>query len=485
MIGSQIRMKIYYLIFTSISIVFHIVPVLGQSEYKKLQNILDSAEHCYDKNQFSSAVELSRKAVRHAEIIGNKKGQVEGYFLLASTLRNQTCYRESLGILKIVNENFKKYLVKDRQMAVNLKNLIGHNCLSLGFDNQAIKEFRESLSIAKGIESDSIKYIMYFRGYLFIKSYFERMGYSDSTKYYLNKAKKILASVPPNEKTIYFYSSARYHINSTGNLDSAMLYNNKGRRLDSIYFTKYQFVGSFQKANILYKKQKFVESLNLCFRLLTIAEKEKQLSYFTNILQLIANNYKGLNDISNQAYYINLYSIKQDSVSSMRKRALESVSDLIVKKEVNKAVEKFFRIRGVLLFTIFLLLALVTISYQKMRKKKRALKEQSSQIFDLGRKVRADSNEKIVELAEKNAPDFLYRFTEKYPEFVNTLLSLNSRLKSSDLVFCAYLKLNFSSKDIANYTFVTHKSVQTRKNRIRKKLNIPSDKDLYLWMNEL
>jgi DNA-binding CsgD family transcriptional regulator len=41
------------------------------------------------------------------------------------------------------------------------------------------------------------------------------------------------------------------------------------------------------------------------------------------------------------------------------------------------------------------------------------------------------------------------------------------------------LKLRFSSKEIANYTFVQHKSVQQKKYRIRKRLNIPAETDIY------
>lgn len=45
--------------------------------------------------------------------------------------------------------------------------------------------------------------------------------------------------------------------------------------------------------------------------------------------------------------------------------------------------------------------------------------------------------------------------------------------------------LGFSSKEIAQYTFVEHRSVQNKKNRLRKKLNISSDVDLYLFFKNL
>ncbi|WP_414844158.1 helix-turn-helix transcriptional regulator [Chryseobacterium sp. IT-36CA2] len=72
-----------------------------------------------------------------------------------------------------------------------------------------------------------------------------------------------------------------------------------------------------------------------------------------------------------------------------------------------------------------------------------------------------------------------------YPNVCAAILKINPRLISSELKFCALLFLNFSTKDIAEYTFTSPKTVQNRKNGIRKKLNIPSDTDLYLWFKNL
>ncbi|RZJ49284.1 MAG: hypothetical protein EOO19_05800, partial [Chryseobacterium sp.] len=64
------------------------------------------------------------------------------------------------------------------------------------------------------------------------------------------------------------------------------------------------------------------------------------------------------------------------------------------------------------------------------------------------------------------------------------LAQIQPNLQNSELIFCIYLKLNLSTKEIATYTFVTPKAVQNRKNRIRKKLNIASSVDIYKWFDE-
>lgn len=94
-------------------------------------------------------------------------------------------------------------------------------------------------------------------------------------------------------------------------------------------------------------------------------------------------------------------------------------------------------------------------------------------------------NQEIVDLAKDNSPRLLNTCRSVFPSFFENLKLINPDLKKSELIFCVYLKLDFSTKEIAIYTFVTPKAIQNRKNRIRKKLNIASDVDIYKWFDEL
>ncbi|MDR3008260.1 MAG: hypothetical protein LBV59_10025 [Sphingobacterium sp.] len=90
----------------------------------------------------------------------------------------------------------------------------------------------------------------------------------------------------------------------------------------------------------------------------------------------------------------------------------------------------------------------------------------------------------LIALAKNNDAEFLALFNEIYPEFVASLKTINPKIRSSELEFCALTFLNFSTKHIAQYTFVTVRAVQIRKNRLRKKLNIASDIDFNNWMRD-
>ena len=101
--------------------------------------------------------------------------------------------------------------------------------------------------------------------------------------------------------------------------------------------------------------------------------------------------------------------------------------------------------------------------------------------------IMADGNvfEELVVLAKQNDSTFLTRFQkEVYPKFIDNLLKIDPGLVSSELAFCAMIKLNFSSKEIANYTFIQHKSVQ-QKNTDSEKTKCTNRWDLYVFFQDL
>lgn len=86
-----------------------------------------------------------------------------------------------------------------------------------------------------------------------------------------------------------------------------------------------------------------------------------------------------------------------------------------------------------------------------------------------------DNIAEILDLAENDSPLFLDRFQIYFPDFIPNILNINSGLISSELYICALMRLNFDTKKIALCMNTSVRAVESRKYRIRKKLNIPSD----------
>ncbi len=91
----------------------------------------------------------------------------------------------------------------------------------------------------------------------------------------------------------------------------------------------------------------------------------------------------------------------------------------------------------------------------------------------------------LFESAKTNDKNFLITFQQTFPELYQKLLKLNTELTPNDIELCAFLKLNIQTKEIALYKKSSIGSVDNRKYRLRKKLNLTSETNLYIWINEL
>ncbi|PVV57344.1 helix-turn-helix transcriptional regulator [Chryseobacterium sp. HMWF035] len=86
--------------------------------------------------------------------------------------------------------------------------------------------------------------------------------------------------------------------------------------------------------------------------------------------------------------------------------------------------------------------------------------------------------DEIFRLAEKNSSLFFEKFQIFFPGFIPAILKINPNLIHSELYFCALMKLDFDTKKIAQCTNNSIRAVESKKYRIRKKLNIPSDTNI-------
>ena len=98
--------------------------------------------------------------------------------------------------------------------------------------------------------------------------------------------------------------------------------------------------------------------------------------------------------------------------------------------------------------------------------------------------------DKLIRLLDENLSSeddwaiFQTNFDRIHENFFRNLHTQFPDLTSNDLRFCAYLRLNLSSKDIAHLMNITLKGVEVGRYRVRKKIGIPSTKSLTEYMIE-
>ncbi len=90
----------------------------------------------------------------------------------------------------------------------------------------------------------------------------------------------------------------------------------------------------------------------------------------------------------------------------------------------------------------------------------------------------------VVRLIDKNINEednwnfFKEAFNNADKDFLQKIKSVHPQLTPNDLRLCAYLRLNLSSKEIAPLLNITSRSVEIKRYRLRKKMNLPHEKSL-------
>jgi len=107
-----------------------------------------------------------------------------------------------------------------------------------------------------------------------------------------------------------------------------------------------------------------------------------------------------------------------------------------------------------------------------------------------GNKLSADQLQKINKLMDNARSDerdwdvFEKSFNESHENFFKKLKADYPSLSPNDLKLCAYLRLNMSSKDMASLLNITTRGVEIRRYRLRKKFNLPTEKNLTEFLLE-
>jgi len=89
---------------------------------------------------------------------------------------------------------------------------------------------------------------------------------------------------------------------------------------------------------------------------------------------------------------------------------------------------------------------------------------------------------RLFDEAEENKEDweqFSRHFDEVHNNFLSILKKRCSDLSTTDMKLCAYLRINLTTKEIAQSMGISVRGVETSRYRLRKKLEVPADVSLY------
>ena len=506
-------MKNYTLCFYLTLIFFTFSSVLANAQNKITANyinvLLQEGDSLSDKVLFSQSLSLYKKANLLAKQIRFEDGIIRSDFKIARTLNDLGFYKDCFEYLNYIEEKHQDLIAKNPEFKYMLIEITGINFLKYDFKRQAVIEFKKLPPLIDlAFKDESIRSNTKIRSYVLIASCYEFVN-NDTAYYYMRKAAAIIKSrkldntlnVPKifqrNVLSVY-RNLADYKLYFSHDMDSAYYYSNKTLALGEHVNSPYMFLYERQRSQILHSDKKYKQSLDYSLRSLKKVNEKRAKEELIEVYRLIAGNYREMGDKDKSNYYIAKYDLLRDSLANTRKEGIIVSSDYMNTKrhhnELSEQKEERYKlisgiILAIILCTVFTFVIIRNRQKEKRLKsnielKKQKLLEKEGETQQLKSKVN-DSFGEVITLAKKNSPEFVTRFIEVYPEFYHALLKIYPDINTENLKFCALLRLNFSTKDIADYNFITIRAIQLRKNRLRKKLNISSSEDIYSWMNGL
>ena len=441
------------------------------------------------KGKFDEAITLNKRLIERSKQLNYTKGIAWGYFNIGNILCTRNQYEESLKYLGFAETELNKIEEDYLSASVNAEYGRVYNALGLyersnGYYNKAIRINRNVVDKAR---RDRLFHFIYAS-----KIYnFESSKQYDSIYIYLQKAYHITPA------PITAANIADYYLRYKKNTDSAEYY-----LKTAVHTLKIRTFPLFDRMVVLmtygdfyYNGKKYDKALGCYFQASAISKQIKRVHDTRSLYHSISNTYEALNDEKNAAEYLQKYTYLNDSLNLADKQAVNvSVDKFMKEKDQEKESLKVntYYLVGFIVCVVLLIAILGYIFYQRKKREKEILVQvQQAQIVqkeaenkELKQKVNT-AFEEVVQLAKQNDPSFLTRFQEVYPEVYQKLISVNPKLVNTELVLCAMIWHNFSSKDIAQYTFVQPKTVQVKKHRLRKKLGIPAEEDIYQYLRKL
>ncbi|MCW3160835.1 helix-turn-helix transcriptional regulator [Chryseobacterium oryctis] len=449
----------------------------AEREIDSLQNAI--TPFLRSQGKFQEVISLNKKLIERSKELKYSRGVVSGYIHIANVLFLVGKYDESLRFLQLADkENNRQDYYLSSWLAIEF----GNNFDVLGFKERASKDFSKAIQYASKIDNDLNKKRMLSYAYnrKAVCKYIAEIP--DSSLYYLKKSAIILPEEPSSTINVGDWYAIR------NQADSAKHYFHKAEEIikdrpDFIYQkgSLYWAYGTLYDADKQYSKA--IDSYN---KAQNIFQQLNQPNDLMILYKLMANTYDSMGMKKQSEVYFYKHTSLKDSLSNIKQPALDTSVIYFLEEQEKENLSSRYRLYYIIvgISIVSIIVALLGLTYYKKNKRKSILiDEKDEETESLKQKVN-ESFEEIIQLAKNNSPEFWGRFQEIYPEFRERILEINPNLKTSELILCAYIYLGFNTKDIAEYTFKAVQTIKNNKYNLRKRLSIPPQKDIVVWIRK-
>lgn len=429
-----------------------------------------------NRGEYGKALEINLNALKGYEKNNDAEGITTVYTNIGNMLFAFSKYKESLSYL----DKAKQKLGKNKNPLLNgrLYNEYGKNYTNLGLFQQSNVTLDKARQYIEKIpnEKQRIYYLGY--NYLWKKQNFLGLRQMDSLRSVEKKFSKLKSSILSDTGMADYFIANKIHLDSAEYYLNKALSSNNANTIDVA-------ITWFSYGDLYTVKNDHEKALEYYFKSLKVFQKVKQRTIIRTVYDSISSSYKAIGDVEKSDEYLRQYSALNDSLTNQEKAAVNIVVDRLLqeeKEEKDAERNKLYLIISIIVIGSLVLIYLIRKTYlSKHKKDDKMIKEQSLESQKLKMQVNK-SFDQIIKLAESGSPFFLTRFKEVYPDFYQKIMDHDFGLTDYDLKLCAYIRLNISSKEIAQYENITVRAVEARKYRLKKKLELSAETDLNKWI---
>lgn len=463
--------KFFFLLFLLFTTQYH------SQDFSFLPEPIKINAEYQSRGDYHGALEFNLNALKSYEENNDSEGIATIYTNIGNTLFMFGKYKESLYYLDKAKDKIENN--KNPLLNARLYNEYGKNYTKLGLLKQSNTAFDKAIQNIKKIANEKQKILYLGSSYSWKRINFLRLHQMDSLRNIEKKSLKLKSGI------LAYTRKADYFIAHKIHLDSAEYYLNKALSSPDKPFIFDKAVTLFSYGDLYTVKKEHEKALEYYFNSLETFQKIRNREAIKTTYDSISGAYKALNNIEKSNEYLRKYTALNDSLNKQEKEAVAIVLDRLLleeKKEKDQEKNKLYLLISIITISSLILLYFIRKAYISNQKKKDQLIEKQSKKLEV---QVSKSFDQLTELAASGSPFFLMRFKEIYPEFYESLLSYNSDLTDYDLKLCAYIRMNLTTKEIARYDNISLRAAETRKYRLKKKLELSQETDLNKWILDL
>jgi tetratricopeptide (TPR) repeat protein len=473
----------------------------AQSNIEHIDSILNAVKQA---NELKVDIKQVTIAYSASKAINYEKGMAEALVLYSKSSYDAGQYDNAFKYITQAENISAK--INDPVLVFRIRACKGLCYSRLGFYKEADQILRSAIPLAKAIDNKEDRHNYLVIIYTDLVVNYQHLGNVKAKDFWGKKASIESQQLEKSDKYLWVFAIATSNRGSRfaqdKQYDSAEFYQNKALLLSEKINDKYshnkyyaRWVISIHAGDLYYAEMKFSKA-ELLYR--EAADAANQIKYAHGLKSAyadLAKVYKALNRTDEALKYAEKSDKLGDSLAQIDKYAIKAPLDYIIDKKEQQLTNNRNRYHRIIFISSFLLLIITVAVFIYRYKLKREIKLSSEKNNQLIKKIELNEDKRsaskieelkeVVQLAVNNSPAFLMKFNEFDPEFSSRLLSINPSLIAVEIEFCALLRLNFETKEIARCTNISVRAVEGKKYRIRKKLSIPSDQDINIWMTNV